>query len=149
KFAGAAQPLVQARVENMEEMTVQTDQLNVNTGYGISDMQVNFVTRRGSNAFHGRVYEDFRNAALNANTWVNNAKGLPKPQLIRTEFGGGLAGGTIKDKLSFSGTCPRARRPSGPTAGPGQNCTLRAVMSRAPKTVLSTLSKGTVNLLQI
>src|SRR5947199_2885241 len=76
KFAGAAQPLVQARVENMEEMTVQTDQLNMNTGYGIADMQVNFVTRRGSNTFHGRVYEDFRNAALNANTWLNDASGL-------------------------------------------------------------------------
>ena len=67
------QPLVQARVENMEEMTVQTDQLNMNTGYGISDMQVNFVTRRGTNTFHGRVYEDFRNAALNANTWLNDS----------------------------------------------------------------------------
>src|SRR5215831_14260627 len=73
KFAGAAQPLVQARIENMEEMTVQTDQLNMNTGYGIADMQVNFVTRRGTNRFHGRVYEDFRNTVLNADTWLNDA----------------------------------------------------------------------------
>src|SRR5215471_14001970 len=115
KFAGAAQPLVQARVENMEEMTVQTDQLNVNTGYGISDMQVNFVTRRGSNAFHGRVYEDFRNAALNANTWVNNATDLPKASFIRNEFGGSLGGAIIKDKLFFFGTFAMAKQPSGAT----------------------------------
>ncbi|HTT21921.1 MAG TPA: carboxypeptidase regulatory-like domain-containing protein, partial [Candidatus Sulfotelmatobacter sp.] len=115
KFAGAAQPLVQARVENMEEMTVQTDQLNVNTGYGISDMQVNFVTRRGSNSFHGRVYEDFRNAALNANTWVNNATGLPKASFIRNEFGGSLGGAIIKDKLFFFGTFAMAKQPSGAT----------------------------------
>ena len=94
KFAGAATPLVQARVENMEEMTVQTDQLNMNTGYGISDMQVNFVTRRGTNNFHGRVYEDFRNAALNANTWTNDRfSGVPEkpihPQRIWRQPGWG------------------------------------------------------------
>jgi len=115
KFAGAAQPLVQARIENMEEMTVQTDQLNMNTGYGIADMQVNFVTRRGSNTFHGRVYEDFRNAYLNANTWLNNASGLEKAPFIRNEFGGSLGGAIIKDKLFFFGTFAMAKQPSGAT----------------------------------
>ncbi|MBZ5687854.1 MAG: carboxypeptidase-like regulatory domain-containing protein [Acidobacteriia bacterium] len=115
KFAGAAQPLVQARVENMEEMTVQTDQLNMNTGYGIADMQVNFVTRRGSNKFHGRVYEDFRNTVLNANTWLNDATGLKKNPFIRNEFGGSLGGAIIKDKLFFFGTFAMARQPSGAT----------------------------------
>jgi len=115
KFAGAATPLVEARVENMEEMTVQTDQLNMNTGYGISDMQVNFVTRRGTNSFHGRVYEDFRNAALNANTWLNDASGLPKAHFIRNEFGGSLGGAIIKNKLFFFGTFATARQPSGAT----------------------------------
>ena len=115
KFAGAAQPLVQARVENMEEMTVQTDQLNMNTGYGISDMQVNFVTRRGTNSLHGRVYEDFRNAALNANTWLNDASGLPKAPFIRNEFGGSLGGAIIKNKLFFFGTFAMAKQPSGAT----------------------------------
>ena len=145
KFAGAATPLVQARVENMEEMTVQTDQLNMNTGYGISDMQVNFVTRRGTNSFHGRIYEDFRNAALNANTWLNNATNSPKPQLIRNEFGGSLGGAIIKNKLFFFGTFAMAKQPSGalntntvlsPTAQTGQfnfttcngsNCTPQTV----------------------
>jgi carboxypeptidase family protein len=115
KFAGAATPLVQARVENMEEMTVQTDQLNMNTGYGISDMQVNFVTRRGTNNFHGRIYEDFRNAALNANTWLNDASGLPKAHFIRNEFGGSLGGAVIKNKLFFFGTFAMAKQPSGAT----------------------------------
>src|SRR5215470_10559867 len=115
KFAGAARPLVQARVENMEEMTVQTDQLHVNTGYGISDMQVNFVTRRGSNRFHGRVYEDFRNAYLDANTWINDATLLKKAPFIRNEFGGSLGGAIIKDKLFFFGTFAMARQPSGAT----------------------------------
>jgi hypothetical protein len=140
KFAGAATPLVQARVENMEEMTVQTDQLNMNTGYGIADMQVNFVTRRGSNAFHGRVYEDFRNTVLNANTWLNDASGLPKNPFIRNEFGGSLGGAIIKDKLFFFGTFAMAKQPSGATNS-------NTVMSPLAQTGVFTFSQGTVNLL--
>lgn len=144
KFAGAATPIVQARVENMEEMTVQTDQLNLNTGFGIADMQVNFVTRRGSNAFHGRVYEDFRNAALNANTWVNNATGLPKAGFIRNEFGGSLGGAIIKDKLFFFGTFAMAKQPGGATNS-------NTVMSPLAQTGVFTFTAGgathTVNLL--
>jgi hypothetical protein len=30
--------------------------------------------RRGANAFHGRLFEDFRNTGLNANSWSNNAR---------------------------------------------------------------------------
>ena len=75
KFGGngpGAAPVVEARVEDIAEMTIQTDQLDLNQGYGTSNMQVNFVTRRGTSKFHGRVYEDFRNAALNANSWLND-----------------------------------------------------------------------------
>jgi len=116
KFAGAGVPLVQARVENMQEMTVQTDQLNMNSGYGMSNMQVNFVTRRGTNAFHGRVYEDFRNSALNANTWLNDATGIARPTFIRNEFGGSLGGAIKKDKLFFFGTYAMAKQPGSGTS---------------------------------
>lgn len=145
KFDGAATPLVEARVENMEEMTVQTDQLNMNTGYGISDMQVNFVTRRGTNNFHGRIYEDFRNAALNANTWLNDATGSPKPQLIRNEFGASLGGAIVKNKLFFFGTFAMAKQPSGAV-------NTNTVMSPTAQTGLFTFTgttgtQHTVNLL--
>jgi hypothetical protein len=50
KFSGAAEPAVQPRVENIQEMTVQTDQLDLNQGFGNSAMQINFITRRGGNA---------------------------------------------------------------------------------------------------
>src|SRR4051812_42632457 len=59
KFGGNAEPAVQPRLESIEEMTVQTEQLDMNQGFGQSSMQVNFVTRRGGNKFHGRVFEDF------------------------------------------------------------------------------------------
>ena len=49
KFSGNQTPAIQARLEDIQEMTVQTDQLDVNQGYGATNMQVNFVTRRGTN----------------------------------------------------------------------------------------------------
>jgi hypothetical protein len=111
KFSGAATPAVEPRIENIQEMTVQTDQLDLNQGFGNSSMQINFVTRRGTNLFHGRAYEDHRNSALNANDWVSDAVGLPKNHLILNEFGGSLGGPIIKDKLFFFGTFAMSKQP--------------------------------------
>ena len=111
KFGGASQPLVEARIEDMQEMTVQTDQLNSNTGFGQSNFQVNFVTRRGSNTFHGRLFEDHRNSALNANSWVNDASNAEKPKFHLNDFGGSLGGAAIKNKLFFFGTFAMSKQP--------------------------------------
>lgn len=118
KFYGAAEPAVEPRVENIEEMTVQTDQLDLNQGFGNSSMQINFITRRGTNSFHGRLFEDFRNAALNANSWFNDAatylnpsQPLRKNPLILNDFGGSLGGRIIKDKLFFFGTFAMSKQP--------------------------------------
>jgi len=111
KFDGASQPLVEARIEDMQEMTVQTDQLNMNTGFGQSNFQVNFVTRRGSNTLHGRLFLDHRNSALNANSWVNNASGAAKPKYHLNDFGGSIGGAAIKDKLFFFGTFAMSKQP--------------------------------------
>lgn len=117
KFGGASQPLVQARVEDMEEMTVQTDQLNMNTGYGQSDFQVNFVTRRGTNTFHGRLFEDHRNSALNANSWVNDARGQKKTPFHLNDFGGSVGGPIFKDKLMFFASFAMSKQPGAFTTG--------------------------------
>lgn len=115
KFLGNSQPLQQARVEDIAEMTVETDQLPLAQGYGQADMQVNFVTRRGTNSFHGRVYEDFQNSALNANSWYNDAAGLKKNHLILNDFGGSLGGPIVKNKLFFFGTYAESRQPGSTT----------------------------------
>ncbi len=113
KFGGNAEPAVEPRLENIQEMTVQTDQLDLNQAYGTSSMQINFVTRRGTNSFHGRVYEDHRNSALNANSWFNDASTpiITKNHLILNEFGGSIGGPIIKDKLFFFGTFAMSRQP--------------------------------------
>jgi len=94
KFGGNAAPAISPRLESIEEMTVQTEQLDMNQGFGQASMQVNFVTRRGGNKYHGRVFEDFRNAALNAQSWANDASNfvdpsnpIPKNSIKLNDFG--------------------------------------------------------------
>jgi len=111
KFTGNSQAVVVPRLEDIAEMTVQTDQLDLDQGFGQASMQINYITRRGGNAFHGRAFEDFRNADLNANSWSNNAAGIPRPPLILNEFGGSVGGPIIRDKLFFFGSFSMSRQP--------------------------------------
>jgi hypothetical protein len=101
KYEGNAEPATQPRVEDIEEMTVQTGQLDLDQGFGQANMQINFVTRRGTNKYHGRAFGDFRNAALNANSWFNDAVGQRRPHFIKNEFGGSVGGPILRDKLFF------------------------------------------------
>jgi hypothetical protein len=57
--------------------------------------------KSGTNAFHGDVFEFFRNNALNSNLWENNFEGAAKAKLRWNEFGGTLGGPIKKDKLFF------------------------------------------------
>src|SRR6266508_2432030 len=54
--------------------------------------QVSIITRPGTNKFSGTVFEYFRNEALDATDWFNNAKSLAKPALRQNNFGGVLGG---------------------------------------------------------
>jgi len=124
KFGGNSAPAVSPRLEDIQEMTVQTNQLDLNQGYGQANMQTNFVTRRGGSTFHGRVFEDHRDASLNANSWHNdavnslnpNSPPIRKNPFILNDFGGSLGGPIIKDKLFFFGTFAMSKQPGSNSA---------------------------------
>jgi hypothetical protein len=107
--------VVQPRIEDVAEMTVQTAQLDL-SGNGTAAMKISMVTRRGSNAFHGRLFEDFQNTDLNANAWLNNARSLPRNIVKLNDFGGSLGGAILKNKLFFFGTYAESKQPSSITA---------------------------------
>lgn len=54
--------------------------------------QINLITRSGTSALHGGVYEFFRNDYLNANYYFNNRSGTPRNRLRYNNFGGTLGG---------------------------------------------------------
>ena len=103
--------VVQPRIEDVAEMTIQTAQIDL-SGNGVAAMKISMVTRRGSNAFHGRLFEDFQNTDLNANSWSNNARNLPRNILKLNDFGGSIGGAIKKNKLFFFGTYAQSIQPS-------------------------------------
>lgn len=65
--------------------------------------QVELITRSGSNAYHGALFDYFRNTDLNANDYFNNATRNTRPQLNQNIYGGNLGGRIIRDKLFIFG----------------------------------------------
>jgi len=91
---------VQPRLESVQEVTIATSNLGANsTGQGA--IQIQFVTKAGTNAWHGEVFWQHENSALNANNWFNNARRIKRPVFIRNDQGGTLGGPVIKNKLFF------------------------------------------------
>lgn len=94
------------------------DQVTVSTAGTTSDSagegaaQVRFVTKRGTNKFHGSAFEQFRNDALNANDWFSNAANQPRQRLRLNEFGGNLGGPLWKNKLFFFVNYEESHQPS-------------------------------------
>jgi hypothetical protein len=54
--------------------------------------QFSFVSRSGTNAWHGTGFDYFRNEALDANNWFSDAAGIPKTPERQNDFGGTLGG---------------------------------------------------------
>src|ERR1700741_2444211 len=63
--------------------------------------QISIVTRSGTNAFHGTLFDYFRNDALDAKDWFSNFNHLPKPADRQNDFGGVFGGPILKDKSFF------------------------------------------------
>ena len=62
---------------------------------------VNVITKSGTNSFHGSAWEFNRTSAYTANTFDNDSNGVPKGHYVRNQFGYGVGGPILKDKLFF------------------------------------------------
>lgn len=77
-------------VDDVSEFTITTQNAGAEKGYGSS--QVELVTPRGAQDFHGAAFIYNRNSKFAANTFFNNATGVERPFLNRNQFGGRLSG---------------------------------------------------------
>jgi hypothetical protein len=101
---------VQPRLEAVQEVTIATSNLGANsTGQGA--IQIQFVTKSGTNAWHGEVFWQHENSALNGNNWFNNARRIKRPVFIRNDQGGALGGPIIKNKLFFFASYAHVKTP--------------------------------------
>src|ERR1700736_4771078 len=96
---------IQDTVEEFQQLG-----LNMSAQYGNSaGSTVNLVTKSGTNALHGSVWEYLRNDATNANDFFLNQKGVKRPALRWNQFGFTLGGPIVKDKLFFFGSYQGSR----------------------------------------
>ena len=70
--------------------------------YGrMAGAQVNYVSKSGTNSFHGNLFNNYNDAILNANDFFNNAGGTPRGRADAHNYGGSFSGPIRKNKLFF------------------------------------------------
>jgi Carboxypeptidase regulatory-like domain/TonB dependent receptor len=106
--AGGASPSFTAQggtnglvsVDAMEEFRIDTSTYSPEFGRS-PGAQISIVTRSGTNAYHGTLFEYLRNDVFDANDWFADQNGLPKAAERQNDFGGVLGGPIVKDKTFF------------------------------------------------
>jgi hypothetical protein len=88
-------------LNSISEVTVNTLSYSVDQGrYGAA--QVDYVTKSGTNQFHGNLYELWNGSLLNAADYFTNATpGNHKPGATTNHFGGSVGGPILHNKLFF------------------------------------------------
>ncbi|HEY3835135.1 MAG TPA: carboxypeptidase regulatory-like domain-containing protein, partial [Bryobacteraceae bacterium] len=84
-------------IEAVQEVQVTRNSYDVQ--YGRTDGGVvSLVTKSGSPAIHGGVYDYLRNSKMDANTWDNDRAHVVKPSFQRNQFGAFIGGPIWKSK---------------------------------------------------
>jgi hypothetical protein len=134
--------------EAVAEIATQTNPYNVEYGRA-SGAQFNVITKSGTNAFRGDIFDYYTDSKYNARTNVEKRTGFDDPAgFTRHQVGGGIGGPIAKNRLFFFGMFQAdIRREDG---GPGttaniptqagyatlQNVPLRAGQSAASRSAV-------------
>jgi Tfp pilus assembly protein PilX len=96
---GAPTGVMPTPIESIEEFKVATAGQTADFN-GSSGSQVQMVTKRGSNSFHGSVYEYYYASDVGAaNTWDNNWQGIPLPITHNNRYGAAIGGPLVPKKI--------------------------------------------------
>jgi len=85
---------------NNEVQEVSVIQNGYSAAYGgLAGAQINIVTKGGSNEFHGRATYYWNGRIMNANSYFNNAAGVPRSFVNANQWGADIGGPLIKNKV--------------------------------------------------
>ncbi len=94
----------------VREFKVNISQASAEYGWTASGV-ITFVTKSGSNLFTGEAFEYLRDKSLNTlnkfEELAQQTKGTPKPDFRRHQYGVGVGGPIVKDRLHFFGAVER------------------------------------------
>jgi hypothetical protein len=110
---------VPTSLDSVEEATISSATNDALAG-SQGAAQIKFVTRSGSNDFHGSVYEYHRNPVLNSNYWFNNRDVAPDPstgkapraRVLFNQFGFRVGGPIKRNRAFFFFNYEEFRQPS-------------------------------------
>ncbi len=99
---------LQASLENVQEFRVEANNYPAEYGTGTGG-QVTVVTKSGTNAFRGSVFEYFRNERLGSPNYFDSSRNpdgsviarLPQSKLSQHQFGGSFGGPLQQDRAFF------------------------------------------------
>ena len=99
-FQATPRAVVPTPVESLEEFRVQTNNAGVDFTRSLG-AEVQMVTRRGSNDWHGAGYWYHQNDELNSNDWFRNRRGVENPEWRDNRYGGRIGGPIWKNRTFF------------------------------------------------
>ena len=102
--------------DTIAEFKVQTGMYDATYGRS-AGANVDFVSKTGTNGFHGNLWEFFQNDVLNANDFFLNQNGQARPVLKQNQFGGSFGGPVRKGKTFFFGSYQATIQRNGEAAG--------------------------------
>src|SRR5580704_9523668 len=102
-YGAIGQALPTPPPDAIQEIAVNSSQYDATQGNN-SGAHISVLTKSGTNALHGSLWEQWQNSDMNATPYFYNEAGIPRPFLNRNAFGGTIGGPIIKDKLFFFGS---------------------------------------------
>jgi len=84
----------------MQEVAVVTNGYTAQYGR-MAGVQMDSVTKSGSNQFHGNANYYWNGTVLNANDWFNPATNTPRPFAVNNQWSASFGGPIIKNKTFF------------------------------------------------
>ena len=97
---GTGRAPYQFSVDSVEEFQINSNGYSAEFGRA-GGAVTNVVTKSGTNDFHGSAFDYFRDRYMNANTWINNSRGIPLQPFHVNQFGATAGGRVIKNKDFF------------------------------------------------
>jgi hypothetical protein len=121
-------------VDAIQEFSVLTGGFSAEYGKAAGGV-INAITKSGTNAFHGDVYEFLRNSAMDSRDYFSRTANTPLAEFRRNQFGAAAGGPIIKDKTFIFGDYEGMRQVKGITTSitvPSSNARLGILAAGGP-----------------
>ncbi|MFB3923543.1 MAG: carboxypeptidase regulatory-like domain-containing protein [Terriglobia bacterium] len=97
-------------MEAVQEFRVDTGGMSGQRAMYTAGGTFSFIMKSGTNQFHGSAVTLWQNEALNANSWMNNYYGSPRPRSRHKDYAFSAGGPIIKNKTFVFGAFEQYRK---------------------------------------